>query len=269
MRAFYIVLSILVFSILVIMIYQERIPEKEHATFQALKVSNSLKQNMIETNVWNVSCPVPVERLRLLKVSYYDFSGAPHYNGKIMVMDVAAANTLKIFSTLFENKFPIHSIKLMNHYNGNDNDSMTDNNSSAFNCRNISKVDELSSHAYGLAIDINPIQNPFLDTSYHTDKSSLDIMPLLGIKYVNRINIRKGMVETVLNNGETVIDIFTKNGYPAWGGRWNWPIDWHHFQVPTEDAKKLLTMSATEAQEYYDKLVAQPQLFSAMDHDNR
>ena len=120
--------------------------------------------------------------------------------------------------------------------------SISSNNTSSFNSRLISGSDLLSIHSYGLAIDINPKQNPYL-----TSCSELKIFPKCGQKFTNRSNIRPGMVESFLDNeSKTVIDVFKENGFTIWGGDWNSPIDWHHFQLPRKECEEiaLLTMAA-------------------------
>ena len=175
-----------------------------------------------------------------------------------MVHDVVADHIIAIFRNLYENKFPISSINLINDYKGNDEKSMEDNNSSGFNCRSIPNSNIISIHSYGLAIDINPVQNPYLVTNYEFRKANITVFPAQGVEYINRRNIRTGMVETVINNTsqETVVDIFQKHGFTVWGGNWNSPIDWHHFQVTREQAEIISQLSYQEGVEFFNSLVS-------------
>ena len=102
---------------------------------------------------------------------------------------------------------------------------MAANNSSCFNFRKIDGSELLSMHSYGLAIDINPVQNPFIQK----DK----ISPLDGKSFLNRRDEVAGLVEPI-------IDIFYKYGFTVWGGRWTTPIDYHHFQVPRDQVYDLI-----------------------------
>lgn len=102
---------------------------------------------------------------------------------------------------------------------------MSANNSSCFNFRKIAGTDKLSLHAYGLAIDINPMQNPFIQNS--------KISPANGKDFIDRSKIKAGMVEPV-------VEVFYKYGFTEWGGNWQEPIDYHHFQVPRQQIEALL-----------------------------
>ncbi len=225
--------------------------------FSKSPLSHGLKQDMIKHNIWSANCPVSLDRLNLLRISYIDFEGNEHEDGNLVVHDVVADHVLAIFRNLYENKFPISSLKLINEYNGNDERSMIDNNSSAFNCRNIANGKALSIHAYGLAIDINPVQNPYLITAYEPGKTSIAIAPPQGMEYVNRRNIRAGMVESVLSSisQTNVVDIFHQNGFAIWGGIWNDPIDWQHFQVTREQAETIARLPYEQGVEFFNSLV--------------
>ena len=143
----------------------------------------------------------------------------------------------------------------MNEFHGDD-ESLAANNTSCFNGRKIANSNKWSIHSYGMAIDINPIQNPCLDTEYIEGKKSIDVLPPQGMEYMNRENVRAGMVESIIDDatGFTVIDLFKKSGF-IWGGNWNFPIDLHHFQLQTEYAKKLITMPFNEGKKYLSSLL--------------
>ena len=86
-------------------------------------------------------------------------------------------------------------------------------------------------HSYGLAIDINPVQNPFI----MIDKTSnnIKVLPGQSVDFLNRHNKQEGMVEPI-------VEIFRKYGFSEWGGNWNTPIDYHHFQVPRKAVAELI-----------------------------
>lgn len=214
-----------------------------------------LKEEMIHKNIWSTECPIPLERLNLLQVSYIDFNNNQKDDGFLVVHDIVAEHVLNIFKILYNNKFPIAKIKLINDYNGDDKKSMEDNNTSAFNCRKIENSDKFSLHSYGLAIDINPVQNPFLVTNYTPDKTSIPISPSKGMEYINRTNLRPGMVENIVRENESVIEIFKMHGFTIWGGKWNNPVDWHHFQVSREQAENIAKLPYNEGLKYYNTLI--------------
>jgi hypothetical protein len=230
--------------------------KSEMESFSKSNLDSKLRQDLIKKKIWSSQCPVALDRLNLLKVSYIDFDGKEHHDGKLMVFDVVADHVLAIFKTLYQQKFPIASINLINDYNGDDKASMAENNSSAFNCRTIGNSKLSSIHSYGLAIDVNPQQNPYLITQYEFGKVTIPIEPALGMEYINRANIRAGMVETVIdtNSKETVVDIFRKHGFTIWGGKWDNPIDWHHFQLTREQSEMIIRLSYEEGLEFFNRL---------------
>ena len=228
--------------------------------FKKFKISSTLLNKMIDTNVYSDDCPVDADRLRLLNVSYYDFKGADKHDGEIIVLDVVADRVLEIFEKLYKNKFPIASIKLPNHFDNDDKKSMEANNSYGFSCRKITSRDKLSLHSYGLAIDLNPLQNPYIDSEYEIGKTSVKVMPAAGMEYLNRLNIRPGMVENSIEEDgrKTLIELFDENGFDVWGGSWNYPIDYHHFQMDREHAEKLISLSPEEGVKYFETFTKRP-----------
>jgi hypothetical protein len=206
-------------------------------------ISTALCEDMKRRHVLGPNAPVGCERLRLLKFSYIGFDMALHEDGEVVVMDAAAPHALRIFTTLRAMRFPIAKARLMNHYEGNDDASMADNNTSAFNDRTITEGTAVSLHAYGLAIDINPIQNPYVVRT----GDALAFQPPAGAEFANRLNdrpwkqFRPGMAEAV-------IDVFAENGFLIWGGYWDNPIDYQHFQVGRKLAELLARASPAEAE---------------------
>jgi hypothetical protein len=190
------------------------------------EIPENLKQSMIHKRIWQETCPVGLNQLRLLQVDHYNFTGDV-LNGEIVTHFRIAENVIKIFQELYRLKFPINKVRLIDDYDGNDELSMTDNNSSCFNYRNIPGSDILSIHSYGLAIDINPLQNPFIVIN---NNKNITVYPKEGALFLNRYNRRAGMVEPI-------VELFKNHGFDDWGGMWNDPIDYHHFQVNRIDAK--------------------------------
>jgi hypothetical protein len=179
---------------------------------------------------------VGCERLALVRFDYVGFDGAVHTDGEVVVLDAAADHVAKIFGTLLDLRFPIEKAKSLTHYEGNDEASMADNNTSGFNDRPVSGGSAISLHGYGLAIDLNPVQNPFVQRANGTIK----VNPKGSENYLKRSDIRPGMAETVVN-------VFADNGFPIWGGDWTNPIDYQHFQVGRELALKLIHSSPSSA----------------------
>lgn len=183
------------------------------------KIPDTIIKNMVDKSIWKKECPIAISDLSLLEVRHYNFSNQI-LNGQLIVLGSLAEDVINIFKELFILKFPIHSIKLINEFDGDDELSMAANNSSCFNFRTILGTDLLSMHSYGAAIDINPLQNPYI-----IQPPSDNIFPKNGLEFLDRNNIRAGMVEPI-------VEIFNKYGFTEWGGNWRTPIDYHHFQIP-------------------------------------
>jgi hypothetical protein len=196
-----------------------------HADNNAIKpLTAEYQQRLIKEKLYTPDCPIPLSRLRKVTVSYVDFEGKEHDDGKLIVQDIVAENTLMIFNELKQQKFPIRKIKLTSDYHGDDEASMEDDNTSAFNCRkNTTHPNEYSLHAYGLAIDINPLENPYVGFS-KTYPGQAIVLPKNATEYVNRIYHTPGSTESI-------VSIFAKYGFTEWGGYWRDRIDYQHFQA--------------------------------------
>jgi hypothetical protein len=210
-----------------------------------------LCEDMKSRHVLNPGAPVGCERLSLVRFSYVDFDGARHDDGEVVVMDAAAPHVLAIFNTLRDRGFRIAKARLMNNYDGNDDASMADNNTSAFNDRRITGGGAISLHAYGLAIDINPIQNPYAKRSGAT----LTFNPPAGADFANRLDDRPGKGRRP-GMAELVIDAFAEHGFLTWGGYWDDPIDYQHFQVSRSLAEELARLIPAQANAVFNRHVA-------------
>lgn len=191
--------------------------------------------------------PVGCSKLAIVRFSYVDFGGQRHTDGEIMVMAAVAGHVQTIFDTLYARGFPIARAKLMEHYLGNDMAAMRDNNTSAFNHRAVTGGKRPSLHAYGLAIDINPVQNPYIEL--HPDGRAM-FSPASGINYANRSNLRPAKASRP-GMAEELIDIFAQNGFLVWGGDWDAPIDYQHFQVERKMAERMATLTVNQARAHF------------------
>lgn len=208
-------------------------------------ISPALCEGMKSHNVMRPISPVGCDRLRLVTFPYYGFDGRVHSDGQIVVMDAAANSVLQVFLKLRQMQFPIAKARLMDHYKGNDSASTADNNTSSFNARQSTGGSSLSMHAFGLAIDLNPVQNPYV--------MGRRVAPASAAAYADRVLVRPGMAESV-------IDAFAEQGFTVWGGTWRNPIDYQHFQVPRPMAERLAGMSSAQAviafKRYVDRIRA-------------
>jgi hypothetical protein len=202
-------------------------------------------QEMMTHSVLTGRGPLTCERLRLVNFSYIDFNGNVKTDGRVAVLDAIAQQVVELFRELKRNRFQIEKARLMEAYNGDDDASMDDNNTSSFNDRTIVGSDKISLHAYGAAIDINPRQNP----SIQTEGAEVVVQPALGADYVQRSTPHPGMAEQA-------VPVFARHGFVIWGGAWTNPKDYQHFQLDRGLAEKLLELPAEQAREYFNAYVS-------------
>lgn len=168
---------------------------------------------------WHRGCPVGFAGLRLLTVSHWGFDGRPH-RGRLVVNRDAATAMSRAMHSLFRLRFPIHQMRLVDAYGADDHRSMAADNTSAFNCRTIAgSAGVWSEHAYGRAIDVNPLENPYVTESGY-------VSPPASTPYANRSRRRQGMI----HRDGPVVDAFAAVGW-KWGGNWPWPRDYQHFSA--------------------------------------
>lgn len=168
---------------------------------------------------WHPGCPVPLARLRLVTVDHWGFDGRLHV-GEIVVNADAAQDVLLVFEALFDARYPIDRMQPVDAYRGDDGRSMAANNTSGFNCRYATGHPGIwSEHAFGLAIDVNPVQNPYVSASG-------SVSPPRGAGFVGR----SGRVPGVIHPGDPVVRAFADIGW-SWGGSWLATKDYQHFSA--------------------------------------
>jgi len=185
------------------------------------KITPEIKKRMIKGNSWRKGCPVPLRDLRYLKVTYMDFNGKDK-TGEIIVHKNVSVEVREIFRSLYKIAYPIRKMKLASDYKGNDWQSIESGNTSAFNCRSATGSKKWSKHSYGKAIDINPIENPYIARNGRiSHKASL--------KYRKRVhkNTTSADKAVLLKNGKAT-KIFKKYDW-KWGGDWFGVKDYQHF----------------------------------------
>jgi hypothetical protein len=166
---------------------------------------------------WHVGCPVSPAQLRRLRLTYWGFDGRAH-TGTLVVNARAVSPLTRVFSRLYAARFPIRRMRPIDAYGGSDERSLEADNTTAFNCRYAvaSGPKRWSVHAYGLAIDVNPVENPYLEGGR--------VHPLAGRAYLDRSRYRGGMAV----RGGLLVNAFASVGWP-WGGRWTGSPDYQHF----------------------------------------
>ncbi|MDQ2622455.1 MAG: M15 family metallopeptidase, partial [Actinomycetota bacterium] len=157
--------------------------------------------------------------LRLVRITHWNFNRKPRI-GHLVIRAGRARGVLRVFRELFERRFAIRRVRLVDAYGASDRRSMRADNTSAFNCREVSgRPGVWSEHAYGRAIDLNPVENPWVEPSGH-------VSPPAGRPYARRKPHRKGMVTP----RGAVVRTFAAAGW-KWGGNWSGVKDYQHFST--------------------------------------
>jgi hypothetical protein len=166
---------------------------------------------------WHAGCPVGPSQLRLLRVSFVGFDGRAH-TGAIVVHRDVAGDVTTVLRRLYEAGFPIHRMQPVSKYGGSDRRSMAADNTSGFNCRYALAPGprRWSAHAFGKAIDVNTIENPYVQGGYAS--------PPAGRAFLDRSRYRRGMAVA----GGMLVRAFASVGW-LWGGRWTGTPDYQHF----------------------------------------
>jgi hypothetical protein len=163
---------------------------------------------------WRPGCPVAPDRLRRVEVTHLGFDGSPRQGVLIVHADHARA-IVDVFSRLYANGFPIQQMVPVDVYGGSDDASMAANNTSAFNCRQVTGGTRYSEHSYGWAIDVNPVQNPYVrGTTVLPPGGRTDRSPGPG----------------VITAGDATVQAFAAIGW-SWGGYWSTVKDYQHFSA--------------------------------------
>jgi hypothetical protein len=181
----------------------------------------------MEGRSWQAGA-ISIDQLRYLRTLYFGFEFPEECRaafcgesvtlvGEIIVNEAVAEQVLEIFKELYDAQYRIESMVLIDNFSADDTASMNANNTSGFNHRYIAGTTTLSNHAKGLAIDLNPVQNPWV--------SNGNVDPPAGEPYADRSNLRPHMI----NHDDLAFQLFTEHGF-TWGGDWRNPRDYQHFE---------------------------------------
>ena len=166
---------------------------------------------------WHRGCPVPRLNLRLIRATHWDFQRDVE-RGALIVHKKEKREMVKALRSLFDARFRIRKIDLIDRYGADDHRSMNADNTSAINCRFVAGTRRWSMHAYGRAIDINPIENPYV--------SGAHVSPSAGAPFADRTRDAEGMIHA----GDAVVRAFERRAGWEWGGAWpGGTRDYQHF----------------------------------------
>lgn len=163
---------------------------------------------------YRAGCPVGPKELRTVRVAHWGFDGKRHV-GAVVVTRRAAPDLVEVFRTLWDARFPIRRLQPVSVYRGSDDRSMAADNTSAFNCRFVGGTSRWSMHAYGEAIDVNPVENPYIRGG--------TVSPAAGRAFLDRSRYRRGMAT---RNG-VLVRAFAAVGW-KWGASFG---DYQHFST--------------------------------------
>ena len=185
-------------------------------------IPSALRRRMTGSSHDPARCPVKFADLRLLTMRYIGFDRQPHI-GQMVVHRRHARDIVNVFRELYNKKFPIRRMQLVDAYGGDDNRSMAADNTSAYNCRTVAGTSTFSAHAYGAAVDINPVENPYV--------TAVGVLPSAGRPFVDvdrssDADVPRGVIVA----GDVVGLAFKRIGW-KWGGVWDDP-DYQHFYAP-------------------------------------
>ncbi len=180
-------------------------------------ISPALARRMTGVS-WRPGCPVPLSGLRVVMATHRGFDGSDHIGTVIVNRDVAP-KALALLRRLYADGFPIRRMTPVDAYGGSDFRSIEADNTSAFNCRFVEGTTRYSEHAYGRAIDVNPIENPYVTSAGTTAHRA-------SRPYLQRTPFRPGMAA----EGRALVRGFDAIGW-GWGGRWSGAKDYQHFSA--------------------------------------
>ena len=169
---------------------------------------------------YKADCTLPRENLRYIHVLHVGFDNQVH-EGELVVNKDIADDVLEIFKELYESGYQIEKVRLVDEYDADDEASMSDNNSSAFNFRFISHTTKISRHGMGMAVDINTLYNPYVKTV----DGELSIEPANAADYVDRSKDFSHKID----HDDLCYKLFTEHGF-EWGGDWTHSKDYQHFE---------------------------------------
>ena len=191
------------------------------AALQAPPFSHSVSRVTVADlpHSWHRGCPLAPASLRRLRLTYWGFDGRAH-TGALIVNVKAVGSLTRVFSRLYAARFPIRRLRPIDAYGGSDERSLDADNTAAFNCRYAVAPGpkRWSVHAYGLAVDVNPVENPYLEGGR--------VHPRAGRAYLDRSRYRRGMAV----RGGLLVRAFADVGW-EWGGRWSGSPDYQHFSA--------------------------------------
>jgi hypothetical protein len=217
--------------------------------FSYQPLPNEVQQKLIDTQAWQKGCPVPLNRLSYVQITYYDYDGKIQI-GHLVVIDVVAHSIVTLFKTLLANKIPFE--KLMPYYTGS-----ISGGTIAFNCRAVTGGKSWSLHSYGTAIDINYFRNPYIG-QYTFDARNQYATAVLIPDYANLQTLYRETNSAYAI--DSIVELIKKSGFVNWGGDWYDRTDYMHFSTPKFIARMLAIMNLPQGTRLFNLSIRVPHL---------
>ena len=207
---------------------QKRVNHKKDDRFFYVTLTEELKARITGMSypAEGEPCRVSYDDLRYVRILYIDFDGGSQ-EGELMVHRKVAGDVIDIFYKLYQKRYPLASVRLVDDFGqpGDDGNSMRANNTSAFCYRQVTGTAHLSWHSFGAAIDINPLQNPYMNKGR--------VSPEEAREYLDRKDKRPHMID----HSDYCYKVFIAHGW-KWGGDWNGDKDYQHFYKELSGVKR-------------------------------
>ena len=207
---------------------QKRVSHRKDDRFFYVTLTDELKARITGMSypAAGKPCRVSYDDLRYVRILYVDFDGADQ-EGELMVNRRVAGDVIDIFYKLYKKRYQLASVRLVDDFGqpGDDGNSMRANNTSSFCYRQVTGARHLSWHSFGAAIDINPLQNPYVNKGR--------VSPAEAREYLDRKNKRPHM----LGHSDYCYKVFIAHGW-KWGGDWKGDKDYQHFYKELDGVKR-------------------------------
>lgn len=191
------------------------LPAPSGDAFEA--TNDPVPAEVVERSTWSAACPVALDQLRYLTVTFWGFDGE-HHRGELLVNAAAADGLVEVFRALHAARYPIEEMRVVSAPELDLPPTGDGNNTTAFVCRASTGGTSWSEHAYGLAIDVNQFHNPYV-------RGDL-VLPELASAYLDRARDVPGIIRA----GDPVVAAFAAIGW-HWGGDWTSLKDYQHFSA--------------------------------------
>jgi hypothetical protein len=189
------------------------------------RVITAVPPDVLARSTWKEECPVDAEDLRWVRLAFWGFDGRRH-TGELLVNADAVDPMVQVFERLYTARFPLEEMRITRAEELDAEPTGDGNNTGAFLCRPVHGTTTWAQHAYGLAVDVNPFQNPYIKPPDARGVPGDMLIPELASVYLDRSRTAPGMIHP----SDAVVQAFASVGW-KWGGDWQRSKDYMHFSA--------------------------------------